>query len=89
MTLSEWGYSNKDATRLAAIRWFANSIEKVSIELYATSPTTFAQTEQLLKDCLAGLTFQRQQIRQSIGAVECPDGYELCRGLCQPACESD
>jgi hypothetical protein len=79
-----WEYSPKDALRLAAIRWYANTIENLSIELYATNPVTFEETEVVLKETLGRLRLQRQQI----GAPpDCPDGYELCGGLCVPSCD--
>ena len=87
MPSSDWDYSPKDATRLAAIRWFANSIENLSIVLYATSPDTFANTERILKQCLNELLVQRQQFGN--GDIDCPDGYVPCRGLCMPSCDTD
>jgi ferredoxin len=81
-----WEYSPKDALRLAAIRWFANTIENLSIELYATNPVTFENTEALLKETLQQLKLQREQI-STTGQDECPDGYELCGGLCVPSCD--
>jgi hypothetical protein len=89
MATATWKYSPKDATSLAAFRWLANAIENLSIELYATSPATFPAVEKSLRRCLEDLTVQRNELKASFNAEECPDGYVLCRGLCMPSCEEN
>ncbi len=88
MSPHNWQYSPKDATSLAAIRWYANMIEAFSIELYASSPETFHQSEHVLKTCLESLALEKQRVR-NIEVDDCPDGYDLCQGICKPTCNSE
>jgi len=77
--------SAEDATSLFAIHWLANAIENLAIELYATDPSTFLESEKVLKACLKELTLQRNHISPGNGD-DCPIGYELCDGICAPTC---
>jgi len=80
-------YSPADATSLAAIHWLSNAIENVSIELYATSPSTFPKAEKVLRACLKKLALLK--IKPVGTPDDCPDGYELCGSVCKPSCAGD
>jgi hypothetical protein len=86
MTPDRHEYSPKDALSLAAIRWLANTIENVATEIYASSRETFPETEKVLKACVNDLLLQRDKIRNDGLIHDCPAGWELCEGVCAPAC---
>lgn len=83
-----WTPSPNDAMAMAAIRWFANVIETYSIELYATSPKTYAHTEKILRHAVKKLALQKTSLQKGLDSEDCPDGYILCRdAICRPACD--
>ena len=84
-----WEPSTEDAFSLAAFRWFANTIENVAIELYATDRKSFTQVEDILRDTLKELRGVRTRFAVSEEENGCPDGYVLCHGVCAPSCEGD
>ena len=81
-----------DALRLAALRWYAITIERISIEVFATHPEKYEQLEGKLKDAckaLQGLGGQKKKLKGPDEDEQdgCPDGYKLCPdGLCAPMC---
>ena len=85
----KWAPSPNDAMAMAAIRWFACVIETYSIELYATNPSTFANTEEILRETVKKLGLQRIKAGQGLDEDDCPPGYRLCDGICKPACEPE
>jgi len=90
MSETKWAPSSNDAMAMAAIRWFACAIESYCIELYATNPSTFEHTEEVLRATLKELGMQRdKQRRLREHNDECPPGYILCDGLCKPACDPE
>ena len=50
-----WDPSPEDGISLAALRWFANTIENFAIELYATDRRSFTQVENVLRNTLKEL----------------------------------
>jgi hypothetical protein len=84
---TDWEPSPQDAMRLAALRWFANTIENFSIELYATDRTSFEAVETVLRETLRELKSLRAQF--PLSANRCPDGYVLCHGVCSPSCDGE
>ena len=82
----KWQPSPNDTTAYAAFRWFANSIENDSMELYATHRDAFEQIEHVLRDTLKELAGLRKKLVQPPDG-DCPDGWILCHGVCAPSCE--
>ena len=87
MSDMKWAPSSNDAMAMAAIRWFACVIESYSIELYATNPTTFEHTENILRATVKELGMQKEKQRRLKAEDDCPPGYLFCDGLCKPACD--
>ena len=84
-----WQAEPDDAIRLAALRWFAISIERLSIEIYASDKQQYEPIEDLLRHTLKRMEKigKRADVRED---EECPNGYVLCRdGLCAPMCEGE
>ena len=82
-----WVPEPDDAIRLAALRWFALEMEKISIEIYATDKRKFALMERVLRGTIAKLNFVRENL-QALSDDECPDGYIRCKdGTCAPSCD--
>jgi hypothetical protein len=83
-----WEAHRDDAIRLAALRWFALTIEKTAIELYATDKkATYPKMVTILRKTVAEMNDLRDDSREEEDG--CPMGYVLCDGLCVPACDSD
>ena len=81
---TKWQPQPNDAIQLSALRWFALTIEKGTIELYATNSKAYLPMVKLLRKTLDELSEIRSDL---VAADECPEGYILCEsGLCQPAC---
>ena len=57
-----WQAAPNDAIRLAALRWFALTIEKEGIELYATNTATFPEMEKILRKALGEIDDLRDKI---------------------------
>jgi hypothetical protein len=87
MPLSEWKPSANDVTSFAAFRWFANSIENESMELYATDRNTYEHIEHVLRNTLARLAALRIKLALP-PEDDCPDGWLLCNGVCKPSCDN-
>ena len=82
-----WKAVPDDAIRLSALRWFALTIEKSAIELYATNAASYVEIEKVLRKALTGLGDLRPDFATA-DPDDCPNGYFLCtNGLCQPSCE--
>ena len=84
MTTRNWNPSPADAMSLAAIRWFACTLEALAIELYATDRTTYPRIEQILRDALKELN--ATPVKGILHDEDCPDGYVRCGDVCRPAC---
>ena len=81
-----WQAQPDDAIRLAALRWLAISIERLTIEIYATDKAQFEDMEDVLRKTLKRLGKLSQEVVRDEG--DCPIGYELCKdGLCAPMCD--
>ena len=84
---TKWQPAPNDAIQLSALRWFALTIEKASIELYATNSKSYIEMVKLLRKTLDAMG----DLREDFGLAnedDCPEGYVLCtNGLCQPACD--
>ena len=89
--MSEWTKEqDQPAMTLAAIRWYALSIEKLSTDLYVTNPANFAQVQQALNSALSALEALRAPRNAGLTAAAsgagCPPGYKDCDGICLPKC---
>lgn len=81
-----WKAVPNDAIKLAALRWFALTIEKWSIELYATNTATFPELEKILRKTMNAMSDLRDDFAAE--ADDCPEGYVLCDdGVCAPSCD--
>lgn len=81
-----WKAVPNDAIKLAALRWFALTIEKVGIELYATNAASFKEMEKILRKALGELDDLRD--RFELANEDCPEGYILCDDdVCRPSCD--
>ena len=84
-----WEPSLKDATSLAAFRWFANTIENKSIALYVTKRETYKPIEDILRRVLRELDDLKKQHAVTEEENGCPDGFVVCDGVCQPSCDGE
>ena len=87
--MSEWTKDqDQPAMTLAAIRWYALSIEKLSTEIYATSASAFPQVQGALNDALSALEALRAPRTAALraGSEGCPPGFKDCDGVCLPKC---
>src|SRR5687768_10137930 len=85
--MRKWVPSPKDATNIAAFRWFANKIENDALELYATDQGHFARLEDVLRNTLKQIDDIRQKAFIPQEENGCPDGWVLCDGICKPSCD--
>lgn len=82
-----WVPEPDDAIRLAALRWFALEMERISIEVYATDKRKFAKLEKILRKALRMLGDVHEPLH-AMSDEECPDGYIRCKdGTCAPSCD--
>ena len=84
-TEMKWQPRADDAINLAAIRWFALSIEAKAIEIYGTNPQVYSD---ILTALGKGLTaINTVSVKKPIaGEGECPPGWVPCGADCAPAC---
>jgi hypothetical protein len=83
---SRWQAAPNDAIRLATLRWFALTIEKEGIELYATNTATFPEIEKILRKALGDIDELRDRFAE--GEDDCPEGYIRCNDdVCRPSCD--
>ena len=83
----KWEPSSNDAMSLAAFRWFANTLENASIELYATNRASFERIEEVMRTALRELVHAKVSFAVSEEENGCPDGYVICNGVCAPSCD--
>lgn len=85
--MSEWKVDqDQPALTLAAIRWYAMSIEKYAMDLYITNAAQYPPVKAILDNALASLEQLRSQ--QSVASQDagCPPGFKNCNGVCLPDC---
>lgn len=78
--------ASNDALNLAAINWYALTINRLATQIYVTDPKRFENIGDVLKQALESLN----QVQMTLAAPcgDCPDGWECCRnGLCAPTCD--
>jgi hypothetical protein len=81
-----WIAESRDAISIAALHWYAITIEKVCIEIYATDRKRFKALEALLQSQVRDLYKFAKGVKGDEDD-ECPEGYVMCNGLCAPACD--
>ena len=87
--MSEWNeQSDQPALTLAAIRWYAISIEKLAADLYVTKPAQYPAVQAGLNKAVADLEALRTQLKAGgeVANGGCPPGYRNCGGLGLPSC---
>lgn len=85
--MSDWKADlDQPAMTLAAIRWYAMSIEKYSMDLYITNREQYPAVKAILDNALGSLDQLRAQ--QSVAGQDsgCPPGFKNCNGICLPDC---
>jgi hypothetical protein len=83
-----WQPRTDDAIRLAALRWFALELERLSIEIYASNQALYPQMEHALRQAVQSMGGLRRRVNVADDG-DCPDGYFLCKdGICAPMCDA-
>lgn len=85
--MSEWSKDqDQPAMTLAAIRWYAMTIERMSTEIYITNPSNYPQVKDALNAAVSALEKIRvSATTESLSGV-CPPGFQDCDGVCMPKC---
>ena len=82
-----WQPQPNDAIQLAALRWFALEMERISIQIYATDKRQFAAMEAVFRATLKKLNVVLADVN-ALSDDDCPEGYIRCKdGTCAPACD--
>jgi hypothetical protein len=85
--MSEWNEANDQAAlTLAAIRWYAMSIEKLAQDLYITHRSMYPAVQAALDKAMNDLEALRNQLTSQALDGGCPPGYKNCDGFCLPVC---
>jgi hypothetical protein len=82
-----WVPQSQDAINLAALRWYACTIERLCIEIYATNRKKYPKLAALLNKQVKEL--KALGVSAKIADDDaCPPGYVMCEdGLCAPSCD--
>ncbi|MDQ3068166.1 MAG: hypothetical protein M3R55_00370 [Acidobacteriota bacterium] len=87
--MSKWTpQEDQTALTLAAIRWYAISIEKLSADLYITNKTLYPEVQAILNTCFRDLGAVRKSLLPPAGDEGCGPGYVNCHGVCLPDCDN-
>lgn len=79
---------DQTALTLAAIRWYAISIEKLANDIYITKRDKYPEIETILRHAFRELGEMRQSLSSvGVGEEGCPSGYQNCDGVCLPVCD--
>ena len=81
----KWQPNPDDAIKLAALRWFALTIESSAIQIYATDARQYAALEQVLHACVDGIRGLNKDFVLG-GDDDCPPGFVQCGNECAPMC---
>jgi hypothetical protein len=85
--MSEWkAEQDQPAMTLAAIRWYAMSIEKYAMDLYITNREQYPAVKAILDNALESLEQVRSQQSARGEDAGCPPGFKNCSGICLPDC---
>ena len=78
-----WSPNPQDTAAIAAIRWFAATIETLGNDVYLTDRSKYGEITNILKGAVEDLNAVRMTL---IGPSDCPPGYVDCNGVCEPMC---
>jgi len=85
---TKWQPEPNNAIQLTTLRWYALTIERLAVEIYATYPDSFGDLTIALRESVERLQ-RLAPPSPNFGSDDCPDGWLLCRdGLCSPMCDS-
>ena len=82
----KWEPHADDAIKLAALRWFACTIEAQAIQIYATDSGKYEAAVAVMRASVDELRDLTDDIEDS---GECPPGYVLCGRECAPMCDGE
>ena len=87
--MTKWSPQNDDPVMtLAAIRWYAISIEKLAQDIYVTRKGLYPEAETILREAFHALGRVRKTMSMAQADEEgCPPGYVNCNGACLPDCD--
>ena len=87
--MSKWTpQDDQTALTLAAIRWYAISIEKLATDIYITRKSLYPDAEAILNQAFEQLGRVRKSMSLAQAEAEgCPPGYVNCNGACLPDCD--
>ena len=81
----KWQPEPNDAINLATLRWYALTIDRLLIQIYATDRSKQAAMQAILDKAVKELYRHGKGITAEDG--ECPEGQRLCSdGFCAPMC---
>ena len=86
--MSTYTPQDETALKLAAIRWYMLSLEKLSNDLYITDRRKYAEVEEILKRAFHELIVIRKSMASVALEDGCGPGYVNCNGICLPDCEA-
>lgn len=76
-----------DATAIAAIHWFALTIERSALQSYITDGSQLAKIETILSAAVSALG--KVHAAPPIGGDDpCPKGWKMCQEMCLPDCDA-
>lgn len=85
--MSDWKIDqDQPAMTLAAVRWYAMSIEKYAMDLYITDRAQYPAVKAILDNALASLEQARAEMTATAQDAGCPPGFKNCDGVCLPDC---
>lgn len=94
--MSEWTpQTDEPHMTLAAIRWYALSLERLATALYVTDRSRYSEVRQILGKALTDLAALQgvpQPPTMAMAAADggddgCPPGFVRCDGVCLPQCD--
>lgn len=84
--MSSYAPQDEFALRLAAIRWYMLSLEKLSNDIYITDRARYLEIDAILKRAFRELGEIRKKM-SATAAEGCGPGYVNCDGICLPDCD--
>ena len=84
--MENWTPKPEDAINLATIRWYAITLEKLLLEIYATNRQKLPRLQAMLNEQIEAI-YAYSQATDLNDNDACPLGQVMCRdGLCHPRC---
>ena len=87
--MSTYTPQDEAALKLAAIRWYMLSLEKLSNDIYVTDRAKFVEIDGILKSAFHALGDIRKKMSAAMVEEDggCAPGYVNCDGICLPDCD--